>query len=48
MEDILSKFIDHLQKYERLGANLYFQRGYSRSYTQKEVIEHFIKKNEIN
>lgn len=43
-EKTLSKFIKRLQKYEKLGLNLYYQKGYSRSYTEKEVIEHFIKK----
>lgn len=39
----LSKFIIHLSKYDKQG-DIYFQKGYSRSYTEKEVIEHFNKK----
>ena len=39
----LSKFILHLNKYDNKG-DVYFQKGYSRIYTEKEVIEHFLKK----
>ncbi len=46
MKKNLSKFIKHLSKYDKFGPNLYYQKGYSRSYTEKEVIEHFIKKQE--
>ena len=45
-EKTLSKFILHLKKYDRKG-DIYFQKGYSRIYTEKEIIEHFIKKNNV-
>jgi len=41
---ILSKFILHLNKYNKIGDK-YVQKGYSRFYTEKEIIEHFNKKN---
>ncbi len=44
-EKNLSKFIIHLKKYDKIG-DVYYQKGYSRSYTEKQVIEHFIKKND--
>jgi len=40
---ILKKFIIHLNKYNKIG-DIYYQKGYSRSYTEGEVIEHFNKK----
>ena len=43
-EKTLSEFMKHLSKYDKFGPNLYYQKGYSRSYTEKEVIQHFIKK----
>lgn len=42
-EKKLSKFIIHLNKYYKIG-DVYYQKGYSRSYTEKQMIEHFIKK----
>jgi hypothetical protein len=39
-----SDFLKHLKNYSKLGLDMYYQKGYSRSYTEKEVIEHFIKK----
>lgn len=44
MSKILNNFMAHLEKYEKLGPNLYCQKGYSRFYTKKEVINHFNKK----
>ena len=41
---IFSDFLKHLNKYNKLGIDMYYQKGYSRSYTEKEVIEHFIQK----
>lgn len=39
----LSKFIIHLNKYNKIG-DVYYQKGYSRAYTEKQMLEHFIKK----
>ena len=42
----LINFIKHLEKYNKKG-DMYFQKGYSKSYTEEEIIEHFIKKTNI-
>lgn len=48
-EKILQNFIKHLKRYEKIGENLYYQKGYSRSYTEKQVIQHFLlKQNDKN
>ena len=39
-EKTLSEFMKHLSKYDKFGPNLNYQKGYRRSYTEKEVISY--------
>lgn len=42
-EKKLSDFIIHLNRYCKMGK-VYYQKGYSRHYSEKEIINHFMKK----
>ena len=42
-EKTLSKFIEFLSKYEKFGDK-YFLKNYGRRYTEKQLINIFIKK----
>ena len=44
-EKQLIAFITHLNRYNKYG-DIYYQKGYNRGYTEKEMINNFIKKYE--